>query len=130
MEFDWRLYFSLASELAAEGTEQAYRAAISRAYYAVFGTARQLLEQQGYHLTHTAGIHHQVWYIYRTSHHREMQRAYPLAAYLRDLRNQADYDPVMINLPNIWENVYHKAYSFFSIVDERLKPQVKSLHGD
>ncbi len=120
MEFDWRLYFNLANELATEGTEAAYRAAISRAYYAVFGAARRLLEQRGYHLTHSASIHHQVWYLYRMSHHREMQRLYPLAAYLRDLRNQADYDPIMENLPLAWENVYHKASSFFTILDERL----------
>lgn len=120
MEFDWRLYFKLATKIATGGTEEAYRAAISRTYYAVFGAARRLLEHQGYELVHGSSIHHQVWFLYRTSQHREMQRVYPLAAYMRDLRNQADYDSFMEDLPTAWINVHTKAASFFTILDERL----------
>src|SRR5438477_485799 len=43
LAMNWRDFLSLAARLAADVTEADWRAAVSRAYYAAFHVARQLL---------------------------------------------------------------------------------------
>ena len=44
MPFDWNEYYDLAKQLAKESGEAQRRSAISRAYYAAYWKARELLE--------------------------------------------------------------------------------------
>ena len=46
MAFDWTEYLTLAQELVQREEEACLRSAISRAYYAAFGKARERLEQE------------------------------------------------------------------------------------
>lgn len=53
MSFDWPDYLTLAQALSGDNTaapseEARLRAALSRAYYAVYGTARAVARAQGY----------------------------------------------------------------------------------
>ena len=61
MAFDWSSYLDLADELAAFTEEAAQRSAISRAYYAALGKAREFLEHDGRAFTSTENIHYLVW---------------------------------------------------------------------
>ena len=98
MSFAWLEYLVLAEALlqapAILAPEEAcYRAAISRAYYAVYGAARlHAHDQEGLHLPATAEAHQRV-----ITHYR--QGASPLhraigdsLRQLRSARNRADYD--------------------------------------
>lgn len=46
MAFTWADYLTVATTLNAAGDEASLRAAVSRAYYAVFGEARDFLEAE------------------------------------------------------------------------------------
>jgi uncharacterized protein (UPF0332 family) len=97
MSFAWQEYLVLAEALVQARTtfaaeEACCRAAISRAYYAVYGLARAYArDHEGLRLPATGEAHHLV-----IAHYR--QGAYPLhrvisdsLRQLRSLRNLADY---------------------------------------
>ena len=61
MAFDWMGYLTLAESLSkAHADEAKLRAAISRAYYAAYVTARRYWESMGYRLQDSVGSHVQV----------------------------------------------------------------------
>jgi len=97
MSFAWRDYLELAEALVQARTtlapeEACCRAAVSRAYYAVYGVARtQARDHEGLHLTATGEAHQQVSLHYRTGpspRHREIGER---LRQLRRARNRADY---------------------------------------
>ena len=93
MSFDWWEYLRLAEALVQRRTtfaseEACCRAAVSRAYYAVYGVARtQARAHDGVHLPPTGDAHQQVSLHYRTGpspqhraigeHLRQLRRAQP-----------------------------------------------------
>jgi hypothetical protein len=87
-----RDFLSLAHQLAAAGTEAAWRTAVSRAYYAAFHYAREFLEDLSFTVPR-ADLAHK-YLIFRLSNCGDVQveqAAHDLDI-LRGLRNQADYE--------------------------------------
>ena len=87
-----RDFLPLAHQLAAGGTEAAWRTAVSRAYYAAFHCARELLDNLGFRVPR-ADLAHK-YLIFRLSNCGDtlIQQAAHDLDILRGLRNQADYD--------------------------------------
>ena len=96
--YNWDDYLTLARSLAARSTDDAaLRSAISRAYYAVHGTARQFLRGKQVS-AELVGQHKQLgnWF-----ENRPDLRARQIGATgnrLRIRRNKADYDDVVPGL--------------------------------
>jgi uncharacterized protein (UPF0332 family) len=88
--FEWIDFLGLAHDLAARPDEAAQRSAISRAYYAVFGAARDRLTERGWRAT-GGPPHHRVWKTYQDSARSDCRRVGELGFVLRDQRNTADY---------------------------------------
>lgn len=97
--FDWAEYLRLARTLGTQTyDEAALRSAISRAYYAAFGTAAQDLRSRGTKLTTRGGVHKQVIDLFKSdSDPRLVQVGVELDRLRRD-RNRADYRPVVNDL--------------------------------
>ena len=87
--FDWSAYLNLAEELAGRLEEEAaWRSAISRAYYAVFHSARDYLDRKGPAVARSGSTHMEV-------RNRMLWTERRLGEGLRQLhglRKHADYD--------------------------------------
>lgn len=99
--FDWSQYLSLAKRLIqphgrSSIPEANLRSAISRAYYAAFCGARNNLESRGKTCPPRTNVH--TWV--RTQFtNTGLQGVYANLDRLRIIRNEADYDPIVENLP-------------------------------
>jgi len=91
---NWRDFLPLAARSAAGGTEADWRTAISRAYYAAFHVARQLLADLGFAIPRADRAHQ--YLVFRLSNSGEAATAQAGRDLdtLRRLRNRADYDEV------------------------------------
>jgi uncharacterized protein (UPF0332 family) len=109
MSFDWPYYLDVAQELADQAAEASpelqeakYRAAISRAYYAVFCSARQHLSSiDRISEPKYDNIHSHVKEAFRKSPDENRQDIGNHLDRMRKYRNAADYDlnhPELINL--------------------------------
>jgi uncharacterized protein (UPF0332 family) len=88
-------FLPLAQRLAGGGTEPEWRTAVSRAYYAAFHGARQLLAGLGFRAPFGDRAHAYLWYRLANSGDASVQRAGNDLGELRRRRNQADYDLVV-----------------------------------
>lgn len=89
---DFRDFLSLADTLAKGATEAEWRTGCSRAYYAAFHVARQLLLALGFRVTHADRAHGYLWLRLSNAGVAEVQEA---GRKLNDLRRQpngADYE--------------------------------------
>ncbi len=95
--FEWPKFFTLAEELGARhDDEAALRSAVSRGYYAVFGTARELLRTEGVD-EEVLRSHWKVWRGYKQASGR---RALGIdGARLKAKRLRADYANTIDDLP-------------------------------
>jgi len=59
MSFNWLFYLNVANYLLSQRSEEYWRSAVSRAYYAVFGAVRGILQSQGTQFK-SDNIHRQV----------------------------------------------------------------------
>jgi hypothetical protein len=99
MPFDWSRYLTLAEELVRRGNDDAcLRSGISRAYYAVFGRARELLRDEGVELPGRE-VHSAVWLTYLGAPYRQRRNIGIIGDRLRRLRMRADYEATFIDLP-------------------------------
>jgi hypothetical protein len=100
---NWLAYLALAEGLAASRFEASERSAASRAYYAAFNVARRWLEAHAMPID-DRGAHRQVWQAFRAADratpatHEAWVLVGSLGNSLRVLRNQADYDDVVLDL--------------------------------
>ncbi len=85
-------YLELAAEWVNGDREGEWRSAVSRAYYAVFHVASQLLTQAGFAVPDSERAHAYLWRRLANSGHPDVQRAGNDFAFLRSMRNRADYD--------------------------------------
>jgi uncharacterized protein (UPF0332 family) len=85
-------FLSLASRLAVATTEADWRSAVSRAYYAAFHVARQLVSDLGFTVPHADRAHAYLWMRLGNSGEARVQQAAVDLHDLRRRRNQADYD--------------------------------------
>jgi uncharacterized protein (UPF0332 family) len=87
-----RDFLTVAKQLADASTESAWRSAISRAYYAAFHVARELLEDLRFAVPHADRAHVYLSRRLANSGHTQTQQAGTDLNALRGDRNQADYD--------------------------------------
>ncbi len=85
-------FLPLASSLAAGTTEAEWRTAVSRAYYAAFHVARELLESFGFRVPRSDRAHAHVWLRLGNCGDPVVQAAAGDFQGLRSDRNLADYD--------------------------------------
>jgi uncharacterized protein (UPF0332 family) len=91
--FDWVEYLELAERLVAwRGDPAAERSAISRAYYAVFHTAKTHFLAKGGKLTFQGEDHGAIADWFKDSVHPDVRRIGLDVERLRRLRRIADYD--------------------------------------
>jgi len=103
MSFDWSEYLNLAQELAGQATmpatqEAKLRSAISRAYYAAFCKARNLLRDEGHSIPPGGQAHLYVRDQFKNSLDRARKRIGHNLDRLRIDRNKVDYDDSVTGL--------------------------------
>jgi uncharacterized protein (UPF0332 family) len=82
----------VADELLAGSKEAWWRSAVSRAYYAAFHAARQVLQGCGFEIPRAELAHAYLWLRLANCGHPDVQSAGAELNELRRLRNWADYD--------------------------------------
>jgi uncharacterized protein (UPF0332 family) len=87
-----RDFLTLAQDLTGQSTEAAWRTAVSRAYYAAFHVARDLLEGLGFTVPHADPAHGYLWLRLANCGDPNVQQAGNRLNRLRGERNTADYD--------------------------------------
>ena len=110
---DWFLYYDLALEWVGNDGEAHKRSAVSRAYYAMFCTARnELRETIGDYRPPECGSEHKyVWNSYREDRHpRGTRQIGVLGNRLRRYRNKADYCDIIVDLPDLLESAMDDAW--------------------
>ena len=97
--FEWEQLIDVADNLCQHDEESFIRSAISRYYYAAFGTSRQYLTETLKELEFIKGdnIHSRVLKRFERSLFDEEQIIYPPLARLKNLRVNADYDKRLRN---------------------------------
>ena len=95
MNFNWANFQTIADELAKRDDETAIRSAISRYYYAVFGSARLYLidyKNRQSLANKTSNVHRDVKNILEYSPDETESEIGENLNKMRKLRNDADYD--------------------------------------
>jgi uncharacterized protein (UPF0332 family) len=87
-----REFLTVAQQLAGTSTEAQWRSAISRAYYAAFHVARELLEDLRFVVPRADRAHTYLSRRLANCGHTQAQQAGTNLNALRGDRNQADYD--------------------------------------
>ncbi len=93
--FEWQEYLEVAKSLASNPKEGFQRSAVSRAYYAAFGVARDWLLRQNYILEHNGQDHFLVWNKFMTFDNRIYWKISTDGQRLRKNRGKADYDNIL-----------------------------------
>ena len=109
---DWFDYLDLADEWAGKSGDAHKRSAVSRAYYAVFCTARNELRDaiEDYSPPKCGSEHKYVWDSYRDDRHPRGTREIGVRGNrLRRYRNTADYCDVVLDLPDLLESAMDDA---------------------
>ena len=86
---NWRDFLSLAARLAAAATEADWRTAVSRAYYAAFHVARQLLADLNFTVPRADRAHQYLVFRLSNSGEPAVEQAGRDLETLRRLRNRA-----------------------------------------
>lgn len=89
---DPREFLILARQLALATTEAAWRSSVSRAYYAAFHVARQLLEDLGFTVPRADRAHAYLWLRLSNCGNRQVEMAGMRLNDLRRERNWSDYN--------------------------------------
>ncbi len=89
---NWRDFLSLAVQLAAGTGEADWRTAASRAYYAAFHVARQLLSDLGFVVPRADAAHRYLSLRLSNCGETTLEASGRNLETLRRLRNRADYD--------------------------------------
>jgi uncharacterized protein (UPF0332 family) len=89
---DAREFHTLAQQLSLAATEAAWRSAVSRAYYAVFHVARQLMEDLGFTVPRADRAYAYLWLRLANCGDPQVQQAGNALDDLQRDRNWADYD--------------------------------------
>ena len=113
MSFIWDNYLQLALQLVSSPlscTQEAkFRCATSRAYYAAFCSARNILrDKDGSTLPRTDLHKHVIETFEQSSDFRRRKIGTDLRR-MRTLRNHADYDDVVSNLTSEWSDCSSRA---------------------
>jgi hypothetical protein len=85
-------FLEVADEWAAGMREAEWRSAVSRAYYAAFHVARNLMRRCGFAVPQGDQAHGYLWLRLANAGHPDVRRIGLRLNYLRTVRNRADYD--------------------------------------
>jgi uncharacterized protein (UPF0332 family) len=124
MSFDWRNYLVLAKVLhgncnTISHEEACLRAAVSRAYYAAFCTARNLACNKGsLSLSNTGQDHKLVMDHYRKDPDLDRRRVGSELKRLRDLRNLADYQNTVTDVEGSVQNAIDASQEVIDLLDK------------
>jgi uncharacterized protein (UPF0332 family) len=100
---NWHTYFDLAQELAKHESEAHLRSAVSRAYYAMYCTARDMLDVVGdFNPPQCGSDHIYLWNTFAEDPY-EAIAVRDLGQRLKEARVQADYENYIANLPHLVE---------------------------
>lgn len=91
MAFTWADYLTVASTLNAAGDEASLRAAVSRAYYVVFGEAKEVAEKEMGEDFAVGSVHNQVVNYYDGSSDNARRAFAANLSRLKSSRVRADY---------------------------------------
>ena len=86
-----RDFQELAAKLAGGSRPSEFRTSISRAYYAAFHVAAELLTSAGFHVPSGPGAHGEVARLLMNSSDQELQNVGVDLSDFRQMRNMADY---------------------------------------
>jgi uncharacterized protein (UPF0332 family) len=102
MSFKWIQYLQLAELLDENESEAAKRAAMSRAYYAVFCICRNFARDKKELIpSGTADDHSLVIEHFKSSNHPNRKLIGSLLRRMRESRNSADYNDELIGFPDL-----------------------------
>jgi uncharacterized protein (UPF0332 family) len=87
-----RQFLDLANDLVTGTREAEWRSAVSRAYYATFHVAGNLLRRCGFNVPRAEQAHGYLWLRLSNCGHPDLERAGDSLKDLRTERNRADYD--------------------------------------
>jgi uncharacterized protein (UPF0332 family) len=121
MAFQWQEYLVLAKRLISEGStdEAALRSAVSRAYYASFNIAAQVLvAKRKLALTGLGEDHARVINYFLASTDAKQHSIGILLKRLRDDRNKADYVETISNWPHTAQINIGRADSVLKLLTE------------
>lgn len=92
---DWFAYFELAREWADESGEAYKRSAVSRAYYAMFCTARNIMGDK-YDPLQCGSNHLYLWNLYKQD--KDLRQIGVLGSRLKKYRVRADYHNLIVDV--------------------------------
>ncbi len=103
--FNWPDYLELSKELLrSEGGEAHQRSAVSRAYYAMFHSARsKLIFWSEWDPPKEGSDHEYLWETFSKKHDFNSQKVGQLGDRLRKVRNKADYADRIKNVSDVVE---------------------------
>ena len=124
MSFDWTDFLTLAEILQGSLTtatpavdEAALRSVVSRAYYSVFGLARRRVRiGEGVAFPPTGAVHAAVARHYGRADESDRKRIAEDLLWLRDRRNQCDYDDDVSDLPSVAEEALNLAHEVINLL--------------
>ncbi|MSQ23913.1 MAG: HEPN domain-containing protein [Chloroflexi bacterium] len=124
MTFNWAEYLSVAQTLCGRSvsgptpsSEALQRSAVSRAYYAAFGEARNhLRDSDGVITPATHNIHRMAAGIFLDSPDERRVRIGTNLRRLRDARNECDYDDEVSDLPQVAQDSIEQAAQILTIL--------------
>jgi uncharacterized protein (UPF0332 family) len=87
-----REFQTVAEDLLRAADASHNRAAIGRAYYAVFNVAAELLRNANFNIPRSAAGHLEVTRLLKASENEDVMRAGSRIEDMRGMRNRADYD--------------------------------------
>jgi uncharacterized protein (UPF0332 family) len=112
-----RDFFPLAAQLAAGTTEAEWRTSVSRAYYAAFHHARELLTALGFVVPRDEKAHPYLYLRLNNCGLAHVQKAASDLHALRRRRNQGDYDLQMILISKFATDELPVAQGFIQTLD-------------
>lgn len=117
---DWSTYLELARDLASHNTEAHKRSAVSRAYYAMFCTARDKLDVLGEFNPPRCGSDHiYLWNVFAEEPYNSIW-VRDLGQRLRDARVQADYEKHILNVSHLAQGALLDAEDLQEALDDLL----------
>lgn len=116
---DWFSYYELAQEWVEHAGEAHKRSAVSRAYYAMYCTARDKLKDAGRYNPPSCGSNHtHVWNSYKADlQYPERVQVGVLGTRLRLARNKADYHDFIDHFSDLVEVAMSDAEELKSYLD-------------
>lgn len=116
--FKWERYYNLAIELNDREEEEYKRAAISRAYYSVYGRTRKHLKDEGFPLSSNNSGHSTLW---NACERLKLIELSIQGDRLKRKRVKADYDNEISNINNLANRSVVEAKKIHEFLDEKEK---------